>query len=74
MHFVAVDVKSTRMIGGEASSLPKCVRLARMFKKTLRIDAVPGRTKDVLEPILGMKFMGNAHGHKQRVPTDIRRE
>ena len=32
VHFVAVDVKSTRTIVDQAFSLPKCVRLARMSR------------------------------------------
>ena len=57
VHFVAVDVKST-----------KCVRLARMSEKSCKllcktISAVPERTKEELEPILGKKFMGYASGN-----------
>ena len=33
VHFVAVDVKSTRTIVNQAFSVPKCVRLTRMSKK-----------------------------------------
>ena len=33
VHFVAVDVKSTRTILDQAFSVPKCVRLARMSEK-----------------------------------------
>ena len=62
-HFVAVDVKSTRTIVDQDFSVPKCVRLARMSEKLYKLlskmfAAVPGRTKDELEPILGKKFMG----------------
>ena len=32
VHFVAVDVKSTRTIRDQAFSAPKCVKLARMSK------------------------------------------
>ena len=34
VHFVAVDVKSTRTIVDQAFSVPKCVRLARMSEKS----------------------------------------
>ena len=37
VHFVAVDVKSTRTIVDQAFSVPKCVRLTRMSKKILRV-------------------------------------
>ena len=68
VHFVAVDVKSTRPIVDQAFSVPKCVRLARMsekFYKLLRkmFSAVPERTKEELETILGKKFMGYASGN-----------
>ena len=33
VHFVAVDVKSTRTIVDQAFLVPKCVRLARMSEK-----------------------------------------
>ena len=63
VHFVAVDVKSTRTIVDQAFSVPKCVRLARMSDKSYEslckmFAAVPERTKEELEPILGKKFMG----------------
>ena len=63
VHFVAVDVKSTRTIVDQAFSVPKCVRLARMSEKSYDLlckmfSAVPGRTKEELELILGKKFMG----------------
>ena len=69
MHFVAVDVKSTRTIVDQAFSLPKCVRLARMSEKSYALlcnmfAAVPERTKEEFEPILGKKFMGYASGKK----------
>ena len=81
VHFVAVDVKSTRAIVDQAFSVPKCVRLARMSEKHYKLlckmfAAVQGRTKDKLEPIVGKKFMGYASGnfsdferHKQRGST-----
>ena len=52
----------------QAFSVPKCVRLARMLEKLFELlckmfAAVPGRTKDELEPILGKKFMGYASGN-----------
>ena len=34
VHFVAVDVKSTRTIVDQAFSVPKCVKLARMSEKS----------------------------------------
>ena len=65
VHFVAVDVKSTRMIVDQAFSRPNCVRLARMSEKSYELlckmfAAVPERTEQELEPILGKKFMGNS--------------
>ena len=68
VHFVAVDVKSTRTIVDQAFSVPKCVRLARMSEKSYElmckiIPAVPRRTKEELESILGKKFMGYASGN-----------
>ena len=66
--FVAVDVKSTRTIVDQAFSVPKCVRLARMSEKSYELfskvfSAVPKRTKEELESILGKKFMGYASGN-----------
>ena len=52
MHFVEVDVKSTRTIVDQAFSVPKCVRLARMSE----------RTKEEIESMLEKKFMGYASG------------
>ena len=68
MHFVAVDVKSTRTIVDQAFSVPKCVRLARMSEKSYELlckmfSAVPERTKEELESILGKKFMGYVSGN-----------
>ena len=68
VQFVAVDVKSTRKIMDQAFSVPKWVRLARLSEKCYELicrmfAAVPGRTKDDLEPILGKKFMGYASGN-----------
>ena len=68
VHFVAVDVKSTRTIVDQAFSVPKCVRLARMSEKSCKFlckmfSAVPERTKEELESILGKKFMGYASGN-----------
>ena len=67
VHFVAVDVKSTRTIVDQAFSVPKCVRIARMSEKSYELlckifSAVPERTKEELESILGRKFMGYASG------------
>ena len=63
VHFVAVDVKSTRTIVDQAFSVPKFVRLTRMSEKYYELlckmfSAVPERTKEELESILGRKFMG----------------
>ena len=81
VRFVAVDEKSTRTIVDQAFSEPICVRLARMSEKPYELlckmfAAVPERTKDELEPILGKKFVGYASGnfsdferHKQRGST-----
>ena len=68
VHFVAVDVKSTRTIVDQAFSVPKCVRLARMSEKSYELlcemfSAVPERTKEELESILGKKFMGYVSGN-----------
>ena len=68
VHFVAVDVKSTRTIVDQAFSAPKCVRLTRMSKKSYELlckmfSAVPERTKEELELILGRKFMGYVSGN-----------
>ena len=68
VHFVAVDVKSTRTIVDQAFSVPKCVRLARMSEKSYELlckmlSAVPERTKEELESILGKKYMGYVSGN-----------
>ena len=68
VHFVAVDVKSTRTIVDQAFSVPKCVRLTRMSKKSYELlckmfSAVPERTKEELESILGSRFMGYVSGN-----------
>ena len=68
VHFVAVDVKSTRTIVDQAFSGPKCLRLARMSEKSYELmckmfSAVTERTKEELESILGKKFMGYASGN-----------
>ena len=68
VHFVAVDVKSTRTIVDQAFSLSKCVRLAKMSEKFYELlckkfSAIPERTKEELESILGKKFMGYASGN-----------
>ena len=68
VHFVAVDVKSTRAIVDQAFSVPKCVRLTRMSEKSYELlcklfTAVPERTKEELESILGRKFMGYVSGN-----------
>ena len=68
VHFVAVDVKSTRTIVDQAFSVSKCVRLARMSEKSYELlckmfSAVPERTKEELESILGKKFIGYASGN-----------
>ena len=57
VHFVAVDVKSTRTIVDQAFSVPKCVRLARMSEKPYELmckmfSAVPEKTKEELESIM----------------------
>ena len=68
VHFIAVDVKSTRTTEDQAFSVPKCVRLAIMSEKSYELlckmySAVPERTKEELESILGKKFMGYARGN-----------
>ena len=71
VQFVAVDVKNTRTIVYQAFSVPKCVRLARMSQKSYELQcktfaAIPERTKEELEPILGRKFMGYASGYFEK--------
>ena len=68
VHFVAVDVKSTRTIVDQAFSVPKCVGLARLSEKSYELlckmfSAVSERTKEELESILGKKFMGYVSGN-----------
>ena len=68
VHFVAADVKSKRTIVDQAFSVPKCVRLATMSEKMYKLlcklfAAVPERTKNELEPILGKNFVGYAIGN-----------
>ena len=68
VHFVALDVKSTRTIVDQAFSVPKRVRLTRMSEKSYELlcklfSAVPERTKEELESILGRKFMGYVSGN-----------
>ena len=68
VHFVAVDVKSTRTIMDQAFSVTKCVRLTSRSEKSYEVlcemfSAVPERTKEELESILGMKFMGYVSGN-----------
>ena len=67
-HIVAVDVKSTRTIVDQAFSVQKCVRLARMSEKSYKLlckifSAVPERTMEELELILGKKLMGYVSGN-----------
>ena len=66
--FVAVGVKSTRTIVDQAFSVPKCVRLTRTSKQFYELlckmfSAVPERTMEELESILGRKFMGYVSGN-----------
>ena len=68
MHFVAVDVKSTRTIVDQAFSVPKCVRVARKSEKSQELlckmfSVVPERTKEELDSILGRMFMRYARGN-----------
>ena len=68
VHFVAVDVKKMRTIVDQAFSVPKCVRLASMSEKAYELlckmlSAVPEKTNEELESILGKKFMGYASGN-----------
>ena len=68
VHFVAVGVKSTRTIVDQAFSVPKCVRLAIMSEKSYELlckmfSAVPEKTKEELELIVGKKFMGYVSGN-----------
>ena len=60
--FVAMDVKSTRMIEDQVFSVPKCVSLARISEKSYELlckmfSAVPEKTKEKLESILDKKVM-----------------
>ena len=68
VHMVAVDVKSTRTIVDQAFSVPKSARLARMSGKSYELlckmfSAVPERTMEEFELILGKKFMGYVSGN-----------
>ena len=68
LHFVDVDVKSTRLIVDQAFSVPKCVRLARMSEKSYDLlckmfSAVPEITKEELKSILGKRFVGYVSGN-----------
>ena len=68
VHFVAVDVQSTRTIVDQAFSMPKFVRLARKSEKSYELlckmfSAFPERTREELELILGKKFTGYASGN-----------
>ena len=62
---VAVCVKSTRKIVDQAFSVPKCARLAEESYELLCkiFSAVPERTREELELVLGKKFMGYASGN-----------
>ena len=65
VHFVTVNVNSARKIVDQTFSVSKCVRLARMSQKSYELlckmfAAVPKRTKEELELILGKKFLGYA--------------
>ena len=65
VHFVTVNVNSARTIVDQTFSVSKCVRLARMSQKSYELlckmfAAVPERTKEELELILGEKFLGYA--------------
>ena len=85
VHFVAVEVKSTRTMVDQAFSVPKCVRLASMSEKFFEVlckmfATVLERTKDELEPIFGEKFLEYAIGnliilerqrHKGSTATDF---
>ena len=67
VHFVAVDLKSTRTIVYQAFSVPKCVRPARMSEESYELlckmfSAVPERIMEELESILGRNFMGYVTG------------
>ena len=78
VHFVAVDVKSTRTIVDQAFSVPKCVRLARMSERSYELlckmfSAVPERTKEELESILGKKFMRCVSGNFSDFERQIQR-
>ena len=64
VHFVAVDVKSTRTIVDQVFSVPKCVRLARM-SENLRViiqDVLSSSTENQRRIRIDTvkKFMGYA--------------
>ena len=66
--FLSGGYEKTRTIVDQAFSVPKCIRLARMSEKfydllSKMFSAVPERTKEELESILGKKFMGYASGN-----------
>ena len=65
VHFVTVDVNCTRTIVDQTFSVSNYLRLARMSQKSYELlckmfAAVPERTKEELELILGKKFLGYA--------------
>ena len=62
---VVVCVKSTRTSVDQAFSVPKCVRLAeKSYELLCRLfSAVPERTREELESVLGKKFIGYASGN-----------
>ena len=79
VHFVVVDVKSTRTIVDQAFSVPKCVRLARMSRKTsycARCFSSSREDQRAMRIDTGKKFIGYASGnfsdferHKQKGST-----
>ena len=63
VHFLAVDLKSTRSVVDQISSKLKCVRFARLSEKSYVLlfkmfPAVPEKNKNELESILGKKLRG----------------
>ena len=59
---------TAHLLSSHTFSVPKCVRTARISEKSYELlckmfSAVPERTKEELESILGKKFMGYVSGN-----------
>ena len=61
-HMVVMDARTQQVLVGQLFSVPKCVRLARMFERsfdllTKIIRAVPKRSEGELQDVVGEEFM-----------------